>query len=68
MEAMEMLLGRRSIRKFKSEQIKDSELEAVLKAGEYAPSGGNQQGGVLYCCAGAGSTEKDCGDERRRDG
>ena len=44
MEAMEMLLGRRSIRKFKSEQIKDSELEAVLKAGEYAPSGGNQQG------------------------
>ncbi|MDD6273920.1 MAG: nitroreductase family protein [Clostridiaceae bacterium] len=44
MEAMEMLLGRRSIRKFKSEQIKDSELEAVLKAGEYAPSGANQQG------------------------
>lgn len=44
MEAMEMLLGRRSIRKFRKEQIKDSELEAVLKAGEYAPSGANQQG------------------------
>ena len=38
MDAFEMLLKRRSIRKFKAEQIKDEELEAVLKAGTYAPT------------------------------
>ena len=38
MDAMEMLLNRRSIRKFKPEQIKDEELEAVVKAGMYAPT------------------------------
>jgi len=44
MEAMEMLLNRRSIRVFKPEQITDEELAAVLKAGMYAPSGRNDQG------------------------
>ncbi|MBO4682439.1 MAG: nitroreductase family protein [Bacilli bacterium] len=38
MDAMEMLLNRRSIRKFKKEQIKDEELKAVIKAGMYAPT------------------------------
>lgn len=37
-EALEVLYNRRSIRKFKSEQIKDEELDAVLKAGVYAPT------------------------------
>lgn len=41
-ETMKTLLNRRSIRKYKSEQIKDEELNAVLEAGKYAPSGGNQ--------------------------
>ena len=36
MEAMENLLTRRSIRKFKPQQITDAELEAVLNAGKYA--------------------------------
>lgn len=44
MEAMEMLLSRRSIRAFRPEQITARELEAVLKAGMYAPSGRNEQG------------------------
>lgn len=44
MEAMEMLLERRAIRKYKPEQITDEELAAVLKAGMYAPSGRNDQG------------------------
>ncbi len=43
MEVMKAILERRSIRKFKSEQIKDSELETVLKAAKYAPSAANQQ-------------------------
>ena len=38
MEAFEVLLNRRSIRKFKPEQIKDEELNKVLEAGKYAPS------------------------------
>ena len=37
-EALDVLLNRRSIRKFKSEQIKEEELDAVLEAGKYAPT------------------------------
>lgn len=39
MDILEILKGRRSIRKYKSEQIKESELEKILEAGMYAPSG-----------------------------
>jgi nitroreductase len=42
-ETIRILLERRSIRKFKPEQIKQEELNAILEAGMYAPSGGNQQ-------------------------
>ena len=41
------LQNRRSIRKFKPEQIKDDELNAVLEAGKYAPSGANQQSALF---------------------
>lgn len=34
---------RRSIRKFKEEQIKDEELEVIVEAGIYAPSAHNEQ-------------------------
>ena len=46
-ETIESLLNRRSIRKFKPEQIKDDELNAVLEVGKYAPSGGNQQSALF---------------------
>jgi nitroreductase len=42
-ETIRSLLARRSIRRFKPEQIRDDELEAVLQAGMYAPSGANRQ-------------------------
>lgn len=42
-ETIKTLLERRSIRQFKPEQILDEELNAVLEAGMYAPSGANQQ-------------------------
>lgn len=42
-EALTVLQERRSIRKFKPLQITDAELEAVLKAGTYAPSGKGRQ-------------------------
>jgi nitroreductase len=38
---------RRSTRRFKEEQIPDPELEAILEAGRYAPSGGNNQSSHL---------------------
>ena len=37
-EALEVLYNRRAIRKFKPEQIKDEELDLILKAGMYAPT------------------------------
>lgn len=38
---------RRSIRKFKPEQIKESELNAIIEAGLWAPNGRGAQGTVL---------------------
>ena len=46
-ETIKTLLERRSIRKFKPEQIKEEELNAILEAGMYAPSGANQQSALL---------------------
>ncbi len=37
-ESIKNLTERRSVRKFKPEQIREDELEAILKAGIYAPS------------------------------
>ena len=42
-EAIDVLMNRRSIRKFKPEQITDEELKIVLEAGTYAPTGRNMQ-------------------------
>lgn len=47
MEALEVLYGRRSIRKYKAEQISDRELELVLKAGMCAPTAMNYQSPVI---------------------
>ncbi|MDR1573306.1 MAG: nitroreductase family protein [Clostridiales Family XIII bacterium] len=46
-EALEFLKSRRSIRKFKSEQIADDVLNAVLDAGVYAPTGMGKQSPVI---------------------
>jgi len=42
-EVLDNILTRRSVRSFKSEQIKDDELTLILKAGTHAPSGMNKQ-------------------------
>jgi len=42
-ESLKILFERRSIRSFKDEQIKDSELEIILKAAKFAPSAMGQQ-------------------------
>ena len=47
-EALENLITRRSIKKYDPErQVTDGELDAVLEAGLYAPSGMNRQGAVM---------------------
>lgn len=46
-ETIKTLLNRRSVRKFKSDQITVEELNEVLEAGKYAPSGANQQSALL---------------------
>lgn len=42
-EALEVLMNRRSIRKFKADQITDEELKIVLDAGTYAPTARGMQ-------------------------
>lgn len=41
-DAFDFLIERRSIRSYKKAQITDEELETVLKAGQYAPTGRNR--------------------------
>jgi nitroreductase len=41
------LKGRRSIRSYKPEQITDEELNAILEAGTWAPTGMGSQGAVI---------------------
>ena len=42
-ETLKVIRNRRSIRNFMDEQIKKEELDAILEAGLYAPSGMNSQ-------------------------
>lgn len=42
-ETLRVIKERRSTRKFKSEQIKDTELQSIIEAGLYAPSAQNSQ-------------------------
>jgi len=42
-QVIETMIKRRSIRKYKPDQVSEEELSAILDAGVYAPSGGNNQ-------------------------
>lgn len=57
-ETIGTLLNRRSVRAFKTEQIKDEELNAVLEAGKYAPSGANQQSALFVVVQNKGTLAK----------
>lgn len=46
-EVLQNIKTRRSIRKYKTEQVKAEELQAVLEAGTYAPSGRGMQSPIL---------------------
>jgi len=42
-ETLRVIRERRTTRRFKTEQIKEEELQAIIEAGLYAPSAHNQQ-------------------------
>ena len=46
-ETLKVLKERRSVRKYKAEQIKDEELNAILEAGTWAPSAKGLQTSVM---------------------
>jgi len=46
-ETLHVLKERRSIRRYRKEQIKPAELDAILEAGTYAPSGKGLQTAVM---------------------
>ena len=46
-EVLKCLKESRSVRKYRPEQIKDSELEQILEAGTYAPTGMGMQSPIM---------------------
>lgn len=46
-ETIKSIIERRSVRKFKQEQIPDGQLDLILKAGSYAPCAGGRQSPVM---------------------
>lgn len=46
-ETLKTLMGRRSVRSYKPDQVPEDVLEQILKAGEYAPSGMGRQSAVM---------------------
>lgn len=49
-EVFKTIIHRRSIRKFKEQQISDEQLEQILEAGMYAPNSGSRQAPVFAVC------------------
>ena len=47
MDAMNNLLTRRSIRKYKSDMLSREVIEKIIEAGTYAPTGKNQQSPII---------------------
>lgn len=46
-EALKVLMERRSIRRYKEQQITEEQLKQILEAGEYAPSGMGNQSAIM---------------------
>lgn len=57
-EALEVLKNRRAIRNYKAEQIKDEELDLVLEAGTYAPTGMGAQSPIIVAVQDPAELEK----------
>ena len=64
-ELLDMIKTRRSIRKYKAEQITDEQLDAILEAGTYAATGMGKQSTGDCCGTETGADcktfENECG-------
>lgn len=49
-EFIETMIRRRTIRKYKPEQIRESELKDIIEAGLHAPSAGGRQSAIIVAC------------------
>jgi len=47
MDILDIIVSRRSVKKFKSDMVSDELIEKVIKAGTYAPSGKNKQSPII---------------------
>ena len=63
-EVIKTILERRSIRKFKSELPKKEDIDAIIEAGLYAPSGMNRQGTVILAVTDKAVRDKLSDDNR----
>lgn len=66
-ETLKVLETRRSCRKFKDEMITDEELNAVIRAGTFAPSGKNLQPSIILAVTNKELRDK-ISDENRKIG
>lgn len=57
-DGMDVLLKRRSIRRFRPDQIKEEELKAVIEAGRFAPTAMNRQPGLIVAVQDADTLER----------
>ena len=60
-ETIQTIRSRRSCRAYKPEQITKEELEAVLRAGTFAPSAMNRQSAKIVVVQDAATREKQIG-------
>jgi len=66
-ETLKILEGRRSCRKFTNEMIKDEDLQAIIRAGTFAPSGKNLQPSIIISVTNKELRDK-ISDENRKIG
>lgn len=52
-ELMSIIQERRSVRKFKAEQVSREHLDFILLAGTYAPNAGGRQSAIIVACQNA---------------
>lgn len=58
MELFELIKYRRSIRKYRGEQIPIEDMEKIIEAGTYAPNAGGGQRSIIVCIRNAELAEK----------
>ena len=64
-ETLKVLESRRSCRKFKSEMLKEEDLNAIIRTGTFAPSGMNKQPSIIIAVTNKELRDKICEENRK---